>query len=114
MPRTLWADGVTAALAVAAAAPRSSSRPVLDTASGQPLEVAINLAYPLTDLVLLGVIVGALAGTGWQLDRTWVLLLGSASRSFWLADSLYLVRTANGAYVTGSLVRRRLVARASC
>ena len=33
-----------------------------------------SLAYPLGDLVLLGLIVGALAGTGWRLDRTWMLL----------------------------------------
>ena len=65
------------------------------------MEVAVGLAYPIADLVLLGVIVGAIAGTGWQLDRTWVLLfLGVAA--FWLADSLYLVGNANGTYVPGS------------
>ena len=81
-----------------------------ESASGQALEVAVNLAYPLADLLLLGVIVGALAGTGWQLDRSWVLLLAGVA-TFWLADSLYLVGNANGTYVPGLLVRRRLVAR---
>ncbi len=52
--------------------------------------MATSLAYPLWDLVLLGVFVGALAGTGWRLDRTWMLLATGVS-TFWLADSLYLV-----------------------
>ena len=62
--------------------------------------MATNLAYPLGDLVLLGLIVGALAGTGWRLDRTWVLLALGVS-TFWLADSLYLVETAKGTYTSG-------------
>ena len=74
---------------------------MLDSASGQALEVAVGLAYPLTDLILLGVIVGALAGTGWQLDRTWVLLFVGVA-AFWLADSLYLVGNANGTYTPGA------------
>jgi len=101
VPWTLWADGVTAALAVGAASAALVFQTVSANASGQGLEVAVNLAYPLTDLVLLGVIVGALAGTGWQLDRTWMLLLAGVT-SFWLADSLYLVGNANGTYTPGS------------
>ena len=101
VPGTLWADGVTAALAVSAASAAIVFETVLDSASGQGLEVAVGLAYPLTDLILLGVIVGALAGTGWQLDRTWVLLFAGVA-TFWLADSLYLVGNANGTYSSGA------------
>ncbi len=97
VPGTLWADGITAALAVSAASATLVFDTVQSSASGQWLEVAVNLAYPIADLVLLGVIVGALAGTGWQLDRTWVLLAGGVL-TFWLADSLYLVGNANGTY----------------
>ena len=110
VPGTLWADGVTAALAVSAASAALVFETVRDSASGQAMEIAVSLAYPIADLVLLGLIVGALAGTGWQLDRTWVLLAGGVA-SFWLADSLYLVRTAAGTYESGQLVRDRLVAR---
>ncbi len=101
VPGTLWADGITAALAVSAASATLVFQTVQESASGQAMEVAVGLAYSLTDLVLLGVIVGALAGTGWQFDRTWVLLfLGIGV--FWLADSLYLVGNANGTYTPGS------------
>ena len=101
VPGTLWADGITAALAVSAASAAIVLETVLDSASGQALEVAVGLAYPISDLILLGVIVGALAGTGWQLDRTWMLLFAGVG-VFWLADSLYLVGNANGTYVPGS------------
>jgi diguanylate cyclase (GGDEF)-like protein len=101
VPGTLWADGITAALAVSAASAAIVFDTVLDGVSGQALEVVVNLAYPLADLVLLGVIVGALAGTGWRLDRTWVLLAAGLG-VFWLADSLYLVGNANGSYAPGS------------
>jgi diguanylate cyclase (GGDEF)-like protein len=101
MPTTLWADGITAALAVSAAGAAIVFETVQANASGQALEVAVGLAYPLADLVLLGVIVGALASTGWQLDRTWMLLFAGVA-TFWLADSLYLVGNANGTYEPGS------------
>jgi len=101
VPGTLWADGITAALAVSAMSAAIVFETVLDSASGQGLEVAVGLAYPLTDLILLGVIVGALAGTGWQLDRTWVLLFAGVT-TFWVADSLYLVENANGTYSSGA------------
>jgi two-component system cell cycle response regulator len=101
VPGTLWADGITAALAVSAAGAALVFETVRDSASGQAMEIAVSLAYPIADLLLLGLIVGALAGTGWQLDRTWVLLAGGVA-TFWLADSLYLVRTANGTYESGN------------
>jgi two-component system, cell cycle response regulator len=101
VPGTLWADGITAALAVSAAGAAIVFQTVYESASGQTLEIAVGLAYPLTDLVLLGVIVGALAGTGWRLDRTWMLLLAGVG-AFWLGDSLYLVGNADGSYAPGS------------
>jgi diguanylate cyclase (GGDEF)-like protein len=100
IPRRRWLDGVAAALSVAAVSAAIVFQTVLDHVGGDTASVATALAYPLTDLVLLGVFVGALAGTGWQLDRTW-MLLATGVTTFWLADSLYLVRTAQGTYESG-------------
>ena len=100
LPRRLWVDGATAALGVAAVSAAIVFETVLDSVEGDPLAIATGLAYPLFDLVLLGLAVGALAGTGWRLDRTWVLLALGIS-TFWLADSLYLVSTAQGVYASG-------------
>ncbi len=99
-PRRLLIDGLTAALGVAALSATIVFETVLETVEGDPLAVATGLAYPLLDLVLLGLAVGALASTGWRLDRTWMLFAAGIS-TFWLADSMYLVRTAQGVYEAG-------------
>jgi two-component system, cell cycle response regulator len=100
IPRRRWLDGITAALSVSAVSAAIVFQTVHDHVDGDTLSTATALAYPLWDLVLLGLFVGALAGTGWRLDRVWILLaLGVCT--FWLADSLYLVRTAEGVYESG-------------
>jgi two-component system, cell cycle response regulator len=96
----LVVDGAAVALAVAALSAAIVFQTVLDHVSGEPLAVATALAYPITDLILLAVGAGALAGTGWRIDRTW-LLIAAGILTFWLADSLYLVRTAAGTYESG-------------
>jgi diguanylate cyclase (GGDEF)-like protein len=100
VPRRRWLDGITAALSVSAVSAAIVFQTVHESVDGDTLSVATGLSYPLLDLVLLGLFVGALAGTGWRLDRVWILLaLGVCT--FWLADSLYLVRTAAGVYESG-------------
>jgi two-component system, cell cycle response regulator len=101
VPVTLRADGFTAALAIAALSAAIVFQTALGAASGNPLGVGTTLAYPLTDLILGGFVVAALAGTGWRLDRTWSLL-GLGFLTFWLADSLYLVQVANETYTSES------------
>ena len=101
MPVTLRADGLTAALAIAAVGAAIVFQTVLDSASGDPLGIATTLGYPLSDLLLGGFVVGALGGTGWRMDRTWALL-GAGILTFWLADSLYLVKVAEGTYESAS------------
>ena len=100
VPRRRWLDGMTAALSVSAVSAAIVFQTVHDHVDGDMLSVATALAYPLWDLVLLGLFVGALAGTGWRLDRVWILLAIGVC-TFWLADSLYLVRTAEGVYESG-------------
>jgi diguanylate cyclase (GGDEF)-like protein/putative nucleotidyltransferase with HDIG domain len=92
----LWLDGLTAALAVGSLSAAVVVQVVLATVGGDVLSVATNLAYPVTDMVLLGVIAGGLAATGWRVDRTFALLAAGVV-AFWIADSVYLVQTARGA-----------------
>jgi len=96
-PRTLVVDALAAALAAGALSAAIVVQPVLANAKGGSLAVATNLAYPLSDLVLLGLIVGATALGNWRLNRTWVLLAASMV-AFWIADSVYLITTAAGTY----------------
>jgi two-component system cell cycle response regulator len=97
---TVWIDGLCAALAVGAVGAAVVFEPVAHAAEGRPLAVATNLAYPIFDLVVVAMIVAVLALRGWRIDRTWALL-GAGVISFWVADSVYLVQTANGTYTTG-------------
>jgi two-component system cell cycle response regulator len=97
----LLVDGIASALAVAALSAAIVIQTVLDHAAGGDLATVVtSLAYPVTDLVLVAVAVGALASTGWRVDRTWALLTGGILL-FWFADSMYLARTAQGVYEAG-------------
>ena len=50
----LWVDGLIVALGFAAVAGALVYGTVLDATGGDPLTVATNLAYPIGDLLLLG------------------------------------------------------------
>ncbi len=100
-PKTLVADALAAALAVGALSAAAVLQPVISSASGGTLAIATNVAYPLVDMLLLGLIVGATALGNWRLQTTWVLL-GLSVIIFWIADSLYLVTVANNTYTSGA------------
>jgi two-component system, cell cycle response regulator len=99
---SLWIDGALAALAVAALSAAVVFQSVLQTTGGQPLEVATNLAYPLGDLILLGVVTGGVALTGWKPGRTWGALAGSFIL-FGVSDGIYLWGNATGTWHAGSV-----------
>ncbi len=98
-PRTLIADAAAAALTTGALSAALVLEPVMRTASGGALSIATNLAYPLCDLSLLGLLVGATAVGEWRLNRQ-LLLLGLGVLAFWIADSMYLVAVATNTYST--------------
>ena len=92
----LLADGAGAALAVAALCAALVLAPVQDAAEGRALEIATLIAYPVTDLVVVAVVVGVLASRGWLMDRTWAFLAAGVA-VFWIADSMYLIQAINDA-----------------
>jgi two-component system, cell cycle response regulator len=97
---TRWADGLIAGLAVSALSAALVFEALYRHVEGDALGVGVALAYPLTDMVMLAVIAGGLAGTGWRLNRRWGLLAGGVV-AFWLADSLYAVSAVSGTYESG-------------
>ena len=100
---SLWLDGAIAGLTVAAVIATLFFQPIVDATSGSPTEIAVNLAYPVGDLLLMGLVVAIFGLNGWRLDPVWLLLGGGLALSA-LADGIYLVQTANDTYVEGTLV----------
>src|SRR5436190_2869799 len=68
--RRLWVDGAIGALALTALGGTLLYGPLTDALSG-PTGVVTNLAYPLGDLLLLGLVGGAVTMTGWRLHGAW-------------------------------------------
>ncbi len=100
---SLWLDGAIAALAVGAFAAALAFPPIIDATSGSTAEVAVNLAYPVGDLVLLGLVVALFGLSGWR-PGPMLLLLGTGLALNAVSDVIYLVQTANGTYQPGTLL----------
>jgi two-component system cell cycle response regulator len=84
-----WVDGLIGALAVAGVAAALIFPPVLEALEGSAPGVAVSLAYPCFDLVLLGLLSGAFAASKWRTEGTW-LLIALALLLFVACDVVYL------------------------
>ncbi len=84
-----WVDGLIGALAVAAVAAALIFPPVLEALGGNTLGVAVSLAYPCADLVLLGLVAGALTTSRWGIRGAWPLI-AAALILFGVSDVVYL------------------------
>jgi diguanylate cyclase (GGDEF)-like protein len=97
----LWLDGLIAALTVAAISAAVVFKAVRNSTGGDFWAVLTNLAYPLADMVLVGLVVGIMAAGRRRLDRTWIVL-GVGFGVFAICDSIYLFQVAEGTYATGT------------
>ena len=100
---SLWLDGAIAGLTVAALIATLVFQPIVDATSGGPAEIAVNLAYPVGDLLLLGLVVAVFGLNGWRPDPVWLLLGGGLALTA-VADGVYLVQSATDEYVQGTLL----------
>jgi diguanylate cyclase (GGDEF)-like protein len=99
----VWLDGLTAGLALAAAAAAWAFGPISAATGGSAVAVMVGLAYPLGDLLLIAVAAAAVAILGSRAQLRWVLLAaGLAVYAF--ADTIYLLQAAGGSYVEGTCV----------
>jgi two-component system, cell cycle response regulator len=104
--RSLWLDGLIAALTISALAASVVFQVVLSSLGDRPgisAAVATNLAYPLADMLLLAIVAGMISLSGWRLTRGW-LLLGGGFALFGVADSVYLFRVAENTYSYGTIL----------
>jgi two-component system cell cycle response regulator len=98
--RPLIADAIAAALATGSISAAIVVEPVMAHAQGGMLAIATNLAYPVCDLSLLGLLIAAMAVGEWRINPR-LLLLASFVFVFWIADSCYLKSVASGTYSQG-------------
>ena len=95
---SLWLDGLIAALGVAACVATLVLPPILAMSlEGELAAVVVNLAYPAGDLLLIALLLGALALTGWRPDRS-ITLIGIGVLLSGVADLSYLDAVAHGNY----------------
>jgi two-component system cell cycle response regulator len=101
---SVWLDGLIGALTAAALACAALYGPIVEASAGAlSPQVLTNLAYPVGDVLLLGLVVAILGLTGWRPGRSWALLgLGLALSA--VADGIYLVQMAEGTYRVGTLL----------
>jgi diguanylate cyclase len=91
-PASVWFDGAIGAFAVLAVGAAFVVEPLRDAAKGSFVSVAVNLAYPLADMVLIALVVGSMALTGWRLGRGWSML-GLMFAVIAGADIIYVTST---------------------
>jgi two-component system, cell cycle response regulator len=103
LPQSVWLDGLIAAAGIGSLG-AALVLPTLEhsAAGAPPLTLAVNLGYPVFDLILVCLAVGVFALTGWRPDRMW-LLLGAGMAISGVADSWYELSLAKGTYVSGGL-----------
>jgi diguanylate cyclase (GGDEF)-like protein len=98
---SMWLDGLIAGLAAAALASALILPPILEGAHGDTVSVAVSLAYPIGDILLLMFTIAALGMTGWRPGRVWLLIAASMLLNA-IADSVYVYQTATGAHTPDS------------
>jgi diguanylate cyclase (GGDEF)-like protein len=98
---TLWLDGLTAAAAAAALAAAALVAVVVNSTRGSGLVVVTNMAYPIGDILLLGVLVFVFAVTRWRPGWAWALIAAGLLFNT-VGDGLFLYRTAAGTYQEGT------------
>jgi diguanylate cyclase (GGDEF)-like protein len=97
----MWLDGLIGGLAAATVGAAVVLPPIVSHTHGSMGSVAVSLAYPIGDLLLLAFTVGAIGLTGWRPGRVW-LLIAAAMLASAVGDSLYLYETATASYTLGT------------
>jgi two-component system, cell cycle response regulator len=100
---SIWLDGLIGGLAAATLGAAVVLPPIIDHVHGDVGTVAVTLAYPIADLLLLIFTIGALGMTGWRPGRVWLTIAASMLLNA-VADSTYLYQTATHTYRPGTWV----------
>jgi diguanylate cyclase (GGDEF)-like protein len=100
---SMWLDGVVSGLGLVSVSAAYAFPVITRNASGTPAAVIVNFTYPVLDLLLLAVVIGAIAALGAWRQPMW-LMIGAGTLAFTGADSWFLLQLATSSYTPGSLV----------
>jgi diguanylate cyclase len=97
-----WLDGAVAGLGAAALCAAFAFRSIVHSAGGGALVVATNLAYPVGDVLLLGLVVGGTAVLAGRRKAPW-MLLGAGIAMNVVGDTFNLFEASAGATGLGAV-----------
>src|SRR4051794_17066571 len=97
MTAVIWTDVAIGALCVSAIGASLLMDFVLANTSGTPTEIAVAVAYPALDLVILAVAAGAVALTGWRPGRGLALIAAGIACAA-IGDAVYTYQSLAGTY----------------
>jgi diguanylate cyclase (GGDEF)-like protein len=98
-----WLDGAVAGLGAAALCAAFAFRGIVHSAGGSALAVATNLAYPVGDVLLLGLVVGGTAVLAGRRKAPWMLMAAGIGLNV-VGDTFNLFQSSIGASRLGSIV----------
>jgi diguanylate cyclase (GGDEF)-like protein len=101
MTAVVWTDVTIGALCVAAIGASLLMDFVLANSSGTPVEIAVAVAYPALDLVILAVAAGAVALTGWRPGRGLTLIAAGVACAA-VGDAVYTYQSLAGTYTAAA------------
>ena len=97
-----WLDGLIASACAAAFASVMFLTGFAGDSSGSLWSAAVSLAYPVADIVLAGVLLGAWALSGWRTERVWILLLAGMGTNT-IANGIHMIELTSGESLPGGL-----------
>ena len=101
LPSSTWLDGVVTGLTAAAFGAAFAVGAVHEATDGSVAVVATSLAYPISDTLLLILLLGATTVVGRGAGSSW-WLLSAAMALFAVTDVVYAVQAAQGTFVSGT------------
>jgi len=97
-----WLDGAVAGLGAAAICAAFAFHGILHLAAGHTAQVATNLAYPVGDLLLVGLLIGGSAILPGRRGAAWLMLAGGYSLNA-IGDTFNLFSSSFGSSHVGTL-----------
>ncbi len=103
VPMAFRLDALICGLSLGAVAAAVATGPIEAAMEGEPATVLVGLAYPVGDLLLLGLAAGMLPILGWRAELRWGLLV-AGFMSYAVADTVYLFQSTAGTYLEGTWI----------